>query len=101
RPQYYYALLEYNKILQQRNHLLKKIRTQRFLKDTIPICDEQLIEIGSKIIHLRMYFLRKINTISKNIHKKLTDDLEELELFYQSTVLTSQGDISNIKRIFQ
>lgn len=100
KPRYYYALIEYNKVLQQRNHLLKKIKYNSSLKETLPIWDEQLIEIGSKIVQTRMHFLKKINGIAKKIHKEITDELENLELFYQSTLLSNPKDMKNIYDIF-
>lgn len=101
KPQYYYALMEYNKILQQRNHLLKKIIIKESLKETISVWDEQLIDIGAKIIQTRIYFLKKINSIAKKLHSEITDNKEDLELFYQSTILSSQEDIKNIKELFR
>lgn len=100
KPRYYYALIEYNKVLQQRNYLLKKIRSNSSFEETLPIWDEQLVEIGSKIVQTRMYFLKKINGISKKIHTEITDGLENIELFYQSTLLSNSKDIKNTDNIF-
>lgn len=101
KPQYYHALLEYNKILRQRNHLLKKIYTNPKLKETLSLWDEQLIDVGIKIIKTRLHFLKKINLFSKKIHSEITDGLEDIELFYQSTVLSSKEDISAVQDLFK
>ena len=101
KPQYYYATLEYNKILQQRNHLLKKIMSNQSLRETISVWNEQLIDVGMKIIQTRIYFLKKINSMAKKIHSEITDNKENLELYYQSTILSSQEDIKNIQHLFR
>ncbi|MCR1899241.1 DNA replication/repair protein RecF [Irregularibacter muris] len=100
RPQYYYALLEYNKILQQRNHLLKKIKIQPSLRDTLPLWNEQLINMGSKIIQMRLHFLKKINVFTKSLHHEITDGFEKIELFYQSTLISSLEEMQQIKELF-
>ncbi|SJZ89296.1 DNA replication/repair protein RecF [Garciella nitratireducens] len=101
RPRYYYYLLEYNKILKQRNFLLKRIKYKNSFKDTLYVWDQQLVEIGSKIILTRIHFLKKINEFAKNLHTEITNNLEQIELFYQSTVLSNKEDIKNIKDVFQ
>lgn len=101
RPRYYYSLIEYHKILQQRNSLLKRMKMESSLRDTLYVWDQQLIESGSKIVLTRIYFLKKINQIAKKLHEEITDNLEKLELFYQSTILSNKEDIKNIRDVFQ
>lgn len=79
---YLNSLIEYNKILNQRNKLLKDIYFKPNLKDTLDIWDLQLINYGTKIIKQREIFIQKINEIIKDIHLDLTSNKEILNLNY-------------------
>lgn len=50
---YLYNLTKYNKVLNQRNRLLKDIHFRPELMDTLAVWDMQLIEYGKKIINTR------------------------------------------------
>jgi DNA replication and repair protein RecF len=65
------------------------------------VWNEQLVEMGTKIIQTRIYFLKRLHTIAKNIHRGITNQGEELELIYQSTVLSSQADTKKIQECFR
>lgn len=76
-------IVNYNKILNQRNKLLKEIVFKADLIDTLDIWDEQLITYGEKIIEQRHEFIQEINEIIKDIHKNLSGGKENVELFYE------------------
>ena len=80
---YVYNLMNYNKILSQRNKLLKDLYLKPDLKDTLDVWDLQLAEYGKKIIQRREKFIEDINKIIRPIHKKLTNNKEILEVHYQ------------------
>ncbi len=84
---YLYNLNNYNKIVNQRNKLLKDIYTNYSLKDTLDIWDSQLISYGSKIIERRVSFINQLNEIIYDIHKKLSGEKEEILIKYESNVL--------------
>lgn len=83
---YLNSLLEYNKILNQRNKLLKDISFNKELEDTLDIWDFQLVSYGKEIIIQREKFIKKINEIIKNIHLDLTSGKENLEVIYEKNV---------------
>lgn len=83
---YLYNLTKYNKIMAQRNNLLKQIGFKRDLLDTLSIWDEQLAEYGNKIIERRQQFIEELNQILCSIHKKLSGQKENLELKYAKNV---------------
>lgn len=83
---YLYNLNNYNKIVNQRNKLLKDIYTNYSLKDTLDIWDSQLISYGSKIIERRISFINQLNEIIYDIHKKLSGDKEEILIKYEPNV---------------
>jgi DNA replication and repair protein RecF len=76
-PSYYTALLRYNKILDQRNALLKN-SDYSLVMDTLPVWDEQLCKYASTIIKKRTEFLEKLSPIAEEQHAFLTDGAEEL-----------------------
>ena len=79
---YFYLLNRYEKILMYRNKLLKDTKDINVLKDNIFIWDEQLSNIGSKIILSRIKFINKLTPYAKLAHNYLTDNNESLELEY-------------------
>ncbi len=84
---YLYNLNHYNKIVNQRNKLLKDMYFNPSLRDTLNIWDSQLISFGSKIIERRKLFVEQLNDIIYDIHKKLSGDREELVVNYEPNVL--------------
>lgn len=79
---YVYNLTNYNKIVIQRNKLLKDINFRPELKQTLEVWDHQLAEYGSKIIERRQKFIKEINNIMKPIHRELTGGVEEINIVY-------------------
>lgn len=83
---YLYNLNHYNKIVNQRNKLLKDLYFNPDLKDTLNIWDSQLISFGSKIIERRKLFVEQLNDIIYGIHKRLSGDKEEIHIQYEPDV---------------
>ena len=71
---YLYNLNNYNKIVNQRNNLLKNLFVNPELKDTLSIWDKQLISYGSKIIERRKQFIDQLNEIIASIHSNLSGE---------------------------
>lgn len=83
---YMHNLTNYNKIICQRNKLLKDIgftRESGALLETLTLWDMQLCSYGSKIIERRKKFIKQLNEIIYDIHKKLTGEKESIELIYE------------------
>ena len=80
-------LYNYNRVVNQRNHLLKGGRDSGNIVDTLDIWDLQLIQYGNKIIERRKLFVQQLNEIIYDIHKKLSGDKEELVIKYEPDVL--------------
>jgi DNA replication and repair protein RecF len=79
-------LQQYNKIVLQRNHLLRMIKEQRSNPDELRFWDEQLVESGSYLIAQRQSCVNSINTKAVEIHKQLTTGTEDLETIYVRSV---------------
>ena len=65
---YLHDLGEYNKVLMQRNKLLKQINYNPSLSDTLDIWDMSLIEYGCKIIKRREQFIHEISEIVTEVN---------------------------------
>ena len=76
-------LSNYNRIVNQRNHLLKEIDYNKGALETLDIWDMQLIQYGNKIVERRQKFIEEINKIISNIHKKLTGNREDIKIVYE------------------
>ncbi len=83
---YLHDLGEYNKVLNQRNKLLKQISFQPSLKDTLEIWDNQLVEYGKNIIRRRKEFVKQLEEIVYSINQKLTGGKEQLHVVYEPDV---------------
>ena len=83
---YLYNLNNYNKIINQRNKLLKDMYFNPGLRETLNIWDSQLISYGSKIIERRELFAGQLCEIIGEIHSKLSGGKEKLVIKYEPDV---------------
>ena len=66
---YLQELTSYNKVLNQRNKLLKDIGFQPGLTETLDVWDMQLVSYGKKIISLRRQFMEELGEIIRFIQQ--------------------------------
>ena len=90
---YFYALSRYNKILAQRNNLLKD-NNESLIRETLPIWDVQLAKEAGKIIRQRNEFLETISPIAEVKHAFLSDGKEKLTMKTESGYYGSEEEIS-------
>ncbi len=85
---YLNSLINYNKVVNQRNKLLKQININQKKEDyeTLDVWDMQLVKYGRDVITGRIDFVKRINEIVGQIHKKLSGEKEELKLEYVPSV---------------
>ena len=84
---YLYNLNQYNKIINQRNKLLKDFYYSSDLKDTITVWDSQLVTYGKQIIERRFQFVDQLNEIIAQIHNNLSGQKESLRIVYEPDVV--------------
>ena len=80
---YLHDLNHYNRIIDQRNKLLKDISFQPSLASTLDIWDDQLCEYGEKIIERRSRFIEDLNDMIGDIHDHISGGREKLVLSYE------------------
>ena len=79
---YLQELTSYNKVLNQRNKLLKDIGFQPGLTETLDVWDMQLVQYGKEVIRFREEFIGQLNEIICEIHRKLSGGKETLKIVY-------------------
>ncbi|MCL2570271.1 MAG: DNA replication/repair protein RecF [Firmicutes bacterium] len=94
---YFYSLLRYNKILAQRNSLLKS--TTEDIERGLDIWDNELVKEGAKIIYKRIDFLQQIRPSVEGVHSFLTNKSESIEIVYESN-LKLDGCQEDIEKCF-
>ena len=82
-PLYVSNLAGYNRVVAERNDLLKQIAVKPSLQDTLPVWDAQLIEFGSYLIRARRKFLERLAPIVEEKHRMLSGDKETLKISYE------------------
>lgn len=82
--EYYLSLVKYNKILKERNKLLKSTDNEKTILETLPIWDYQFVKVASEIILTRLEFVRKLSNLGDLEHKNLSGNKENLTIHYSS-----------------
>lgn len=84
---YLNALIQYNKLLTQRNALLKYFALNHaFDNETLLVYNEQLAPLGTSIFEKRKQFLENFIPIFQKYHSHITDNAEKVQLVYQSAL---------------
>ncbi|WP_396139991.1 DNA replication/repair protein RecF [Flavobacterium sp.] len=84
---YLQQLIQYQKIISQRNALLKFFALNHvFENDTLSIYNEQLNTLGEFIFEKRKKFLIDFIPIFNNYHREITNSAETVQLVYQSNL---------------
>ena len=82
---YLQQLIQYQKIISQRNALLKYFALNHvFETDTLSIYNQQLNTLGQFIFEKRKKFLIDFIPIFNNYHREITNSAETVQLVYQS-----------------
>ena len=86
---YLYHLNQYNKVVNQRNALLKEMSfhlssysSQQEMNDVLSVWNKQLLIYGSRIIERRQKYIQDLNSIIKPIHDDLSGKREDIKVIY-------------------
>ena len=81
---YLHHLASYNKLVLQRNKLLKDYAFRADYKEVLEVLDIQLVRYGTELIKKRCTFIRELNTIIGKIHTSLCGGKEQMLLEYEA-----------------
>lgn len=83
---YVHVLVQYNRIVVQRNKLLKELVLKPEYEPTLDVWDEQMISYGIQVMEYRNEFISQLNEIIKDIHYRLSGEREHLVIHYEPNV---------------
>ncbi len=82
-PVYYDLLVKYNRILQQRNRLLKDLRDNGGNNSLLQPWNEEFIHLAAAIVQKRLSALSKLESIASDIYASITSNKEQLTVGYE------------------
>ena len=82
-PAYFFLLQQYSRVLRQRNILLKAVREQPELMQTLPVWDQQLAENGYRLMVYREAFCAHLSHLAQQNHREISGGREELCVSYR------------------
>ena len=91
---YFLDLLKYNRIVEQRNVLLKKIRDESVKETELDLWDTQLAFAAEKVLSKRLSSVRKLNLLANAAQQKISSRGESLSIVYEMRGLDSEKDIA-------
>ena len=91
-PAYLRVLQRYQKVLHQRNQLLKLIRDRRARGSEMAFWDEQLVETGSLIVQQRAQTMAVLAETARVTLQELTGGAEDLRLEYLPSVAPAAAE---------
>lgn len=81
-PAYLRELSQYQRLLRQRNRLLRQLAGRPLPSGLLDVFSEQLAAAGVKIILKRQGFIKKLSRWASDIHEQMTDGAERLDVRY-------------------
>ena len=99
---YLYDLVEYNRVLKQRNTYLKQLAIKKKQPDEyLEVLSEMLSELASKIVFHRLDFMKQLEALAIPIHDQLSLSREKFSVSYQATIPLEDGlTPSQMKEIY-
>ena len=99
---YLYDLVEYNRVLKQRNTYLKQLAIKKKQPDEyLDVLSEMLSELASKIVFHRLDFMKQLEALAIPIHDQLSLGREKFSVSYQATIPLEDGlNPSQMKEIY-
>jgi DNA replication and repair protein RecF len=79
-------LQSYNRVLTERNYLLKSLRSRSYDPAELAFWDEHLIEHGAYLTTRRQQVIQQLDEAMRRIHLRLTGEAECLRLEYDASV---------------
>ena len=98
RPNYDAALTEYNRILDQKNHILKDQFDYPHLLEVLPDYNTRLCQVGALLISYRARFYDSLGKAAAKYHDSFSGGAEEFRLQYK-TVSTVKDPFASVAQL--
>ncbi len=98
RPNYDAALTEYNRILEQKNRILKDRFENPALLEILPEFDLRLCQVGALLISYRARFYDALGRAAGNYHGQFSGGSEDFSLIYK-TVSTVKDPFAPVSKL--
>ncbi len=85
------SLAHYNRVVIQRNHLLRAIRDRGGPPDQLHFWNRELVSAGSYIVSKRLATIRLLGEVSRRLYGELEGGAETLTVGYRSSI--AAGDV--------
>ncbi len=95
-PSYFSKLQRHNRLLNQRNHLLKKMDGRNRKEAELEVWNEQYLHVSEEIINKRIQVLNKLSPLTRLMQRRLTEGQESLEIKY---LLNRRKEIKKVEDI--
>ena len=84
-PDYLKCLMDYQKVLSQRNALLKYFAANNtFQSDTLTVYDDQMVDLGKRIFDKRKNFISQYAPLLTERYRMISGDNEKVSITYSS-----------------
>lgn len=86
---------DYDRVLKQRNALLKSARTGRFTaghEATLDVWDQHMARAGAELLHARLELVERLRPHLRSAYEQLTDGSKAAGAVYRSTLLNQLDD---------
>jgi DNA replication and repair protein RecF len=97
-PPYVKALQRYQRVLQQRNHLLKMLREGRAEADELEFWNAELVREGSGITWQRQEVMRRLAVFCAEHHNQLSENIGDFQIEYRPNVVGGDSRSSTEER---
>ncbi len=98
---YFHNLTKYNKLLQQRNKLLKDYKDSASLVRLISLVDQSIIPCMEYIVERRKGFIEELQPFASKQHSKITCRKEDLHIKYETEDIDFANIADSIQKIFE
>lgn len=98
RPLYAKTVLDYNRVLAQRNAALRSAKENPAMRSLIELWDEPLAAKGAQMIEARMKYLERLDQKAAEIYEEISAGREQLSLGYRVYAREkTDADVNQIK----
>ena len=97
---YLRSLQRYQKVLVQRNHLLKLLQENQAQPDQLEFWDDELVKSGSYLVLQRRSLVEALDGHARGIHRDISGGVEELRVAYAPNV-AADGSLPDIESGFR